>query len=527
MTAVGHRLSALGQPLAASRSSRLLTLSAALLIPLSFCLFFSGLAERDLWSSHEARAAQNAQGMLQTGQWALPRLYDRRLELQKPPLFYWLVAATAWLRGGTVDAWAVRLPAALAALGGVALPWFLGWRRGRPLAGLLAGVMLATMLHYTWLGRVGRIDMPLTLAVTVALIGYYLGSGERSQKLAATLGYIALAVAVLLKGPIGVVLPAVVIILHQLMESLIARRAGGVSPLFGNRREQGAYAPRSPKRTFWWGIPLVLLLTLPWFLWVNHQTQGEFFRIFFWHHNLQRGLGGDELLEAHPWWFYAVRIWPDLFPWCLLLPLALWFLWRGWPSDPEARFGLVWFAGMALLLSCMSFKRADYLLPAYPGVALLLGCTVERWVLGLASGWRRAVYLGVGGVALACAAGWLVHTYIILPRMERQREQATFAAEVRRHVPAPAPILLFRTEAHLLIFHLGPPVDRLMEWENLDIWVSRDEPIYVVMPPECVAQWHEHLQGGRLFPVTSNSELAGVEHELPLVLMCNRPPGNP
>src|SRR5438094_8663458 len=54
-------------------------------------LIFYRLADRDLWSSHEARAAQDAQTILDDSL-GLPRLFDGRLELQKPPLYYWLVA---------------------------------------------------------------------------------------------------------------------------------------------------------------------------------------------------------------------------------------------------------------------------------------------------------------------------------------------------------------------------------------------------------------------------------------------------
>src|SRR5262245_56918536 len=78
------------------------------LVVLCSSLFLQGISSRDLWASHEARAAQNAQRMLDDGQWLLPRLYDGQVELQKPPAFYWLVAATGWLRG-SVNSWAVRL----------------------------------------------------------------------------------------------------------------------------------------------------------------------------------------------------------------------------------------------------------------------------------------------------------------------------------------------------------------------------------------------------------------------------------
>src|SRR6184192_2165206 len=56
-----------------------------------YFLFFHGLGRRDLWNSHEARAAMNARSVLEDGRWLLPHLHDGHAELQKPPLYYWLV----------------------------------------------------------------------------------------------------------------------------------------------------------------------------------------------------------------------------------------------------------------------------------------------------------------------------------------------------------------------------------------------------------------------------------------------------
>src|SRR6188768_1812241 len=120
-------------------------------------LFFDRLGDRDLWSSHEGRAAQNARRLLDDGGWGLLRLYDDRPELQKPPLYYWLVAATAWCRGGTVDALAVRLPAALAGLITVLAVYQFLRGRGRPAAACIAAGTLASANHFTWLARTGRI----------------------------------------------------------------------------------------------------------------------------------------------------------------------------------------------------------------------------------------------------------------------------------------------------------------------------------------------------------------------------------
>ena len=104
---------------------------------LLYFLMFHGLGTRELWSSHEARAAQDAQSLLDSGDWRLPHLFDGRAELQKPPLYYWITASIGWMRG-TVDELTVRLPAVLGSiLTGLAL-FFLLRQSGNPRAGWLA-----------------------------------------------------------------------------------------------------------------------------------------------------------------------------------------------------------------------------------------------------------------------------------------------------------------------------------------------------------------------------------------------------
>jgi 4-amino-4-deoxy-L-arabinose transferase-like glycosyltransferase len=483
-------------------STNLDTLSLRILFSLSLCLcgsflFFYRLADRDLWSSHEARAAQDAQILLNEDRWGVPHLFDGQAELQKPPLYYWLVAAVARLRGMPVDAWAVRLPSALAALLGVlggAL--LLAWC-GRPLAGFVAGLVLATTTHYTWLAHVGRIDMPLTLAVSVALAAFYLVS--RSSRAWSLPGYVAVAVAVLLKGPIGAVLPAVAWVSYCIVER------------------------RWPtwRSSLWWGVPLVLVLTVPLYWHANAETHGDFFRVFFWRHNVERGFGDDDgsgAMHSRPWWLYVASLGSDLLPWGLLLPVAVWYICRGgrWRQDAEARFGLVWLLSIVVLLSCLRFKRSDYLLPAYPGAALFLGCVAERWWQTTARPRRLAAAFAV--VVSGCLVGWWVQLAVVLPRQEPERELRSFATEVRQRVPAAQGVLLFRTEAHALAFHLGPPLNTFLEWENLDIWAGRPGSHYIIMSPQSAAEWPQHVTSGRLVEVLRSTDLC-PSAERPLVLM--------
>jgi 4-amino-4-deoxy-L-arabinose transferase-like glycosyltransferase len=495
-------------------------LRALVLFILCWFLFFRGLGDRDLWSSHEARAAQDAQTMLLDGQWGLPHLFDRKVELQKPPLYYWLVAAIGYIRGGSVDAWAVRLPAAGGALACVLLVFGLGCRRGRPLLGFIAASMLATAVHFTWLAQTGRIDMPLTFMVTLTLSAFYLGrrrseSGGDGAWCWFLLAYGAAALAMLLKGPIGLLLPAAVIGLFLLVERELP------APW-----QFGRWMRLGHALGLWWGLPLTFGLALPWYIWANTHTGGALLQVFFWEHNIERGLGGGAL-RAHPWWFYGPQLVVDFLPWSPLLPLAVWLFFRikEWRLDPEARFGLVWLVAVTLVLSCARFKRSDYLLPAYPGAALFLGSVAERWVSSLSR--RRALAAGYALLLAAVVLGWTLYLNWTLPQLESQHDTRGFAAEIRRRAPAPQLILFFRSEAHALAFHVGRPIDTLLEWENLDIWAARPETYYVVMPSEYARQWAQHLKSGRLEIVLWSTILAGATHDDPLVLLRTKPGAGP
>ncbi|MCE9532857.1 MAG: glycosyltransferase family 39 protein, partial [Planctomycetes bacterium] len=279
------------------------------LLPVCLTLFFVDLNGLDLWSSHEARAAQNAQRMLDDRDWLLPRLYDGQPDFQKPPAFYWLVAGIGSCRNDTVDRWAVRLPSAIAALATVLMVWLRLVRHGRPLAGLIAGLILATSVHFTALARTGRIDMPLTATVTAAILML----STTGPRFIATLGAgFALAGAILLKGPIGVVLALGVVSL-----TLIARR------IRGERLEIRMILPPLG------AMLLGSLIALPWFHEVNERTSGEFMRIFFWHHNVERALGNAPSLATHPWWYYLPRFGVDFLPWTPMLLAAMYLTVRG------------------------------------------------------------------------------------------------------------------------------------------------------------------------------------------------------
>jgi 4-amino-4-deoxy-L-arabinose transferase-like glycosyltransferase len=483
-------------------------LPAAFILALACLLFFPGLADRELVSSHEARAGQNATMILETGRWGLPRLFDEQIELQKPPLYYWLVTLAALVHG-TVDAWAIRLPAALSALGCVLLVFALLWRCGRPGAGMIAASILATCWHFTWLARVGRIDLPLTLMVTAALGCFYLGNDTWKWR---ACGYIAIALGILLKGPIAAALAVVV----ALGMTIMAKVAHADSAPAGGRVTRYA--------SLGWGTALVVAIAGPWFLWANWETHGQLWDVFFVYHNFERGFGSDTL-AAHPWWFYAGRIWIDAFPWSLLLPIAGTTAWtrRWWRDDSLCRLGVVWFLAIFVLLSCMRFKRADYLLPALPGLAIFLGAVGERWWRINRPRWAPAAFVAVVTGYVLC---WSIgrHAQADFGNLEHGDNTWPYraaAAKIRDHAGADTPIIFFRAEVHPLAFHLRRPLGTIREWENLEVWTNEPRLVYFVMPADCAAEWPEHVTRGHLEPVFALGDLLDAKHDHNLVVLRN------
>ena len=225
---------------------------------------------------------------------------------------------------------------------------------------------------------------------------------------------------------------------------------------------------------------IALAIALPWYFWANAATDGEFFRVFFLYHHFNRAFGGAESLAGHPFWFYLPRFAADFLPWTPLLLIAV--VLRRWRGDADARFGLIWLAVMVGVLSCSRFKRADYLLPAFPGAAIFLGCAVERWYQGRLVQTRRWLAIGFAIVLAILPAWWLGFDRIVTAKEEAGRDHSAFAIRIREVLPAPEPIVLFRVESHQLAFHLGRPIHTLVEWDDLAAVLREPRPHYVVIP---------------------------------------------
>lgn len=484
---------------------------------IAFALLFVRLGHRELYSSHEARAAQNAQRMLDTGSWGLPTLFDGRIDLQKPPGYYWAVAVVGWVTGGIVDEWITRLPAALAGFICVIVVYCFLRAQGRPTAAVVAALALATANHFTGIARTARIDVPLTCAVTVSLVAWLQGCRRAgcvsSPRVNNSLGFplplagvgwhflaaLAAAMAVLLKGPVAIALICPAALVWLAFER-----------------------PRVPILS-WVLIPVVVVaVALPWFVWANRVTDGEFVRVFFWHHTVARFAGTSPQLSTHPSWYYLPRFAVDFLPWTpVLLGLVGWAIRSGWlRTDPILRFSLLTFTLMLVVLSAAQFKRADYLLPAYPFAALVIGCAAESWLATRRE--QRSVRLakwGFVGAVVVAVISWLIMTFVIEPNEQAPEQKRPFAAVIRSHAPRPHMILQFRMESHLLSYHLGPPLHTLVEWGELNERLAAPGLHFVVMPPEYVYAAGQIVTSRKLVVLARLEEYTHGKPSRPLVFL--------
>jgi 4-amino-4-deoxy-L-arabinose transferase-like glycosyltransferase len=320
------------------------------LLLLCFLLFFFHLGARPLWDRDEGEHASTSKEMLLSGDWVTPKLNGENF-YDKPVLHYWFVAVSFLLFG--ITEFAARLPAALLGLGGVLITCALGRRMFGPTAGFLAGVILATSPEYYMLSRTVVHDISLVFFITLALFFFYQGfHEERHRKRSFLLFYASLGFAVLAKGPVGIVLPALIVGLFL----ILTKRLG-----FLREMEMG------------WGLLIFLAVAAPWYVLVSARN-ADYGSYFFIKNNVMRFLS-PRAQHRGPLYYYFPALFGGLFPWSCFLPMALIGAFRGLlRKENEARLFLVlWVLVTFLFFSIARSKLSTYILPLFPAVSLLVG----------------------------------------------------------------------------------------------------------------------------------------------------------
>jgi 4-amino-4-deoxy-L-arabinose transferase-like glycosyltransferase len=374
-------------------------------------LCLPGLGAPSLWDIDEGNNAEAGQEMLESGNFVVPT-FNYQTRYDKPVLLYWLQVA-AYLHSG-VNEFAARLPSALAALLTVLVTYELGRGMFGKAAGLLAGLVLASAVSFCASAHFANPDALLNLCTALTLWFWWNDFAGRGRWWFVASGATA-GLAVLAKGPVGLVLPSAVTVLFVVWRREWRR-------LWDPRLVPAALA--------------FLAVAAPWYVWVALETKGEWLRVFLLKHNVQRTM---QALEGHrgPFFYYALVLAAGLAPWSVFLGQTGWLAWRklrrgaAEADRPAFQFLCCWFAVYFVFFSVVSTKLPNYVLPLYPAAAVLTACLLDRWRRGevvLPAWMMRAsvvclALLGVGvGVGLLMASGivrGLVPPARALPGLER------------------------------------------------------------------------------------------------------------
>ncbi len=315
---------------------------------LCFLLFSFQLGNRPFATPDEARYVEIPREMVVSGDFITPRLNGVKY-FEKPPLFYWLQAAsfkTFGLNEAGMRLWVVFF----ATLGCVATYAF-----GRSVfnrsTGLMAAGVLATTALYFSLSRLIILDMAVSVLVTLSLYCFYRGLYapfiQERQRWFLGLSFFC-GLGVLAKGVMALVVPGPLILLWL----SYTRQWHFVKPLF-----------------FWRCSFLFLLVTVPWHLWVSLKNP-EFLHKYF---VVEHWLRYTTTIHARykPAWFFIPIVFIGLMPWTFFLVSTFKTVWHK-RTEPLYSFLGIWIGWVLLFFSFSHSKLIPYILPIFPPLALLI-----------------------------------------------------------------------------------------------------------------------------------------------------------
>jgi len=339
---------------------------AALLMVITVLSVFIWIGCGDFYTKGEPREASVSVSMLEKNQWILPDVYADEIAY-KPPLMHWLTAVFS-LPGGNVTPLSARLPSALAFLGLIIGSFLFFGRTLRIQEAFLAALILLTAFETHRAAMTARVDMLLSFLIVLALMLLFRWENEKKLKGFSWPIPLIMSLAVLTKGPVGIVLPLLVFGIYLLLLRYNFWKVTGKLLLLALS---------------------ALVLPLIWYI-AAYQKGGENFVQLVLAENLGRffdlkGIAVSyDLGHEKSLWYNWASLAGGFFPWTLLLVISLFGL--SYKRFPGIRS--VWnstlqmekiklFSALAAIVIFLFFslpisKRSVYLMPTYPFISIFI-----------------------------------------------------------------------------------------------------------------------------------------------------------
>lgn len=352
------------------------------------------LGNKPFHTKGEPREAITAQAMISSGNWILPQRYGTDIAT-KPPLLHWLIGTFSLIEGEVTEGTS-RLPSALGyILGGMAFFLFAQRNEGSAKALVATSILLST-LQWSHGAMAARVDMLLTGCMVWALTALYRWEATQLKGIP-WLAVVAMSLATLTKGPVGIVLPCMVLFFYLLLK--------------GYRFVQLFRAMVLA------ALPSAVLPVL-WYL-AAWQTGGDQFLAIVYDENIARFTGTMKLGGEHrnSNLYMLGTLLSGMLPWSLPALIAggmalskinkpaPGFLKR-WAESFRAlpahkQYSAVAIASILLFYAIPASKRGVYLMPAYPFLSLFIADLFFGWVEQKKRFWRVVENFFGGALLLA------------------------------------------------------------------------------------------------------------------------------
>jgi len=324
---------------------------AGFILVSGFVLFYN-LGAKSLENHGYLRYAEIAREMIRSGEWVVPH-YNGEIYIEKPPLLFWLMAIPSWFYG-SVTPLIARLPSALSAWAGVVILFLWGRRvYGTVQAGIISGCLCLMSFQYFFEARNPKTDMLFCLMIVLSLYFFYLGydTNRRKSYLFYGLSFFSMGLGTLTKGPVGIVIPIMIVAAFLLKERQIKILV-------------------SREFLFGWAVFAVTVL-----IWVT-----LFINKVGWEQSIALVKSTGVMTRRAPIYFYFLKICGQFFPVSLTLPFLFLHLWRkrGERLQQGESFLLTWFVLLFVLLTLYTFRASRYLLPVLPSLALMAGGMLRK-----------------------------------------------------------------------------------------------------------------------------------------------------
>lgn len=312
-------------------------------------LLFFGNSSLAITDSVESNYALTAKEMVLSGDWLSPQIYGKYW-FDKPVMFYWLTALSFKIFGFTE--FAARFFPAVFGLSGLALVYWAGKKLYCDEVGLYSSIILLSSLEFFLISKSVITDAVLFFFFSGCLLFFYLGY-SRQKAYYWYLMYVCAGMATLTKGPVGFLLPGLIIVIFL-----------GVT-------KKWRIITQAKLGT---GILLFLAVVLPWYGMMYKIHGADFLNVFFGTHNFLRATVSEHSRDNVIYYYTLVNL-LALLPWSLLLPAVIYQKYQNSSFKLQERelFLVIWAAVIFVFFQSVATKYITYTYPLLFPAALLLG----------------------------------------------------------------------------------------------------------------------------------------------------------